>query len=144
MQRTIPVLCVVTGCENEENMQNWSDKNSVHFINTNMLFQSMVGVCCAKGGRFESTFVALREESKGIVWQNIVKYAKDTPEIFIQSSEGIMHKIKAVWNVFCTAFKMPGMRVLHWELHTGLVEMGAKDAEAAAVSTQFVNAIKKN
>lgn len=69
-----PAICVVTGCENEENMSDWVNKNKQHFSKNRMNFEAIIGTCFAKGGRMEVAYSPLREQSSNEVWEAIEKH----------------------------------------------------------------------
>lgn len=131
-------MCVVTGCENEEpTMQTWIVNNIESFKKVKLDFQDMVAVCCAKGGRMEKVYKPLREESEVAVWESIKKYASASPVQFIGSSTDFGKSLKSLWNGFCDFVHLPRLRILHWELHSGLVKMESEDKDASAIAQQF-------
>jgi len=75
----VPVICVVTGCENDESMQSWAKEHEASFAANNMNFKKVVGGCCAAGGRMEPVFADLREETKQAVWEAIDDWAESQP-----------------------------------------------------------------
>ncbi|CAF1547156.1 unnamed protein product [Adineta ricciae] len=66
-----PKICVVTGCENEFDMNQWAKANEAHFTRNNMVFQQILGTCFGRGGRFEKVFGPLRKESSIHLWNCI-------------------------------------------------------------------------
>jgi hypothetical protein len=71
MPKTIPIVCVVTGCENEWDMNRWAQANEPHFTRNHMMFQQILGTCFGHGGRFETVFGPLRKESSTHLWNSI-------------------------------------------------------------------------
>jgi len=100
-KQQIPVLGVVTNCENIEPMSRWVDDNEDVFVRNGMHFAGMVGTCFLKGGRFEAVVKPLREESVKTVWDAILTTSKeqsiDLITLFGSSSEFA----KDVWKNFC-------------------------------------------
>jgi hypothetical protein len=138
LQKKMPVLCVVTGCENEDPLQSWVTKNIESFKDAKLVFYDMVGTCCARGGRMENLYKDLREESKAVVWESINKHASKDPIVFIGESSSFNLSLKNSWNFFCThAPLMSNLRVIHWDLHAGLIKMGSNDKEATQFAAKF-------
>jgi predicted GTPase len=60
--KKIPVICVVTGLENEDSMSDWIKQNQPSYTKANMKFISMVGTCFERGNntRAESLYKPAR------------------------------------------------------------------------------------
>jgi hypothetical protein len=71
MPKTIPIICVVTGCENELDMNQWVEINRPYFERNGMIFREMLATCFGRGGRMEEVFVSLRKESATDLWETI-------------------------------------------------------------------------
>lgn len=62
-REAVPIIWVVTGCENEIDMDQWAETNRSHFERNQMFFNRILGTCCASGGRLQAAFAPLRKES---------------------------------------------------------------------------------
>lgn len=116
-QNTIPVICIVTHCEDNLNLSDWPAANSTEFTRRGFLFADMRGTCFGKGGRFESVFAALRAESTQSVVNSVLRHALPQPCVFLGDAHSVNNALRAVWNSFCdfaaratpsmSAFRMP-------------------------------------
>jgi predicted GTPase len=99
----IPVIAVVTGCENERNLQNWVEQNKIKFEQSSMKFNAIVGTCFGntEDGRLKEIFDELRPKSKQYVWEAIDKYASEEPVKFINGIGGIKTIVRNVVNNLC-------------------------------------------
>jgi GTPase Era involved in 16S rRNA processing len=120
-KQKIPILGVVTNCENEEPLSKWIDENENIFVTNGMKFAKMVGTCFRKGGRFETSDIKLREESAEKVWEAILSESTEQPIDLITSFGGTWKFALDIWNNFCAwvgneiwSEPVPGtMRLLH-------------------------------
>ncbi|CAF3143817.1 unnamed protein product [Rotaria socialis] len=98
----IPILCVVTNCENFEPMSQWVVENEFLFVKNQMHFVKMVGTCFQKGGRFEKSFQPLREESAETVWNSILTtFTEQTIDFITPYGSSSMFAMD-IWKNFCT------------------------------------------
>ena len=99
-QGKIPVLLVLTSCENEVPMQSWVDKNRASFEPFN--YEELVATCFAAGGPIETHFAPLRAESKEAVQQAILQHALHTPFKLYGVGTGLTlaNVLSRVWNEF--------------------------------------------
>ena len=67
----VPIICVVTRCENEFDMNQWAETNRSHFERNQMFFNRTLGTCFARGGRLEAVYAPLRKESGENLWKAI-------------------------------------------------------------------------
>ena len=79
-ERKVPVILVLTGCENEDPMSAWVDKNRGSF--SRFLYKALVPTCLAKGGALESHFAPLRIQSKDAILNAIKNHALPEPHRF--------------------------------------------------------------
>ena len=79
MPKNIPMIGVITGCENESDMNQWARTNRPHFERHGIMFDEMVGTCFGRGGRMESVFVELRQESARDLWAIIDQTFRSHP-----------------------------------------------------------------
>ncbi len=70
-EKRLPVLGVITCCENEEPIWAYAEKNRDHYARNGMKFTALVSTCFGRGGPLEVVFQELREESIERVWQMI-------------------------------------------------------------------------
>lgn len=71
MRKNIPMIGVITGCENELDLDRWAQKNRPHYERSGMKFNELIGTCFGRGGRMESVFAELRQESAIDLWKVI-------------------------------------------------------------------------
>jgi len=95
----VPVIGVVTGCENVEPMQRWVEENDHHFRMSKLRFGSLTAGCCAVGGRFEGVYSELRQITRASVWQAVTRAAAPEPVIFLKEENAFRAKIRQIINV---------------------------------------------
>jgi len=99
----IPVICVVTGCENYEPTQKWADDNNGEFKKAGMHFRQIVGVCFGRNGRLEPIFAQLRGPSKEAVYAAARDCAAETPVDFLGTdADGRWQVVRRTWDFFCS------------------------------------------
>jgi len=94
----VPVICVVTGCEEEEPMQKWVENNASTFKSSGMVFAEMIATCFRAGGRFEKTYEQLRAESAKNVWKAVIEKSADKPFNFIADAGGHETMAEKMWS----------------------------------------------
>jgi GTPase SAR1 family protein len=106
-QGSIPVILAVTGCENENPMISWVDKNKEAFTRFN--YKELVPTCFASGGRMEETFAPLRLQSQEHLLASIVLHALAEPSKLYGSgtSSSFSEALARIWNEFVTATGLP-------------------------------------
>ena len=134
----IPVICVITGCENEDPMSDWVKRNEDTFKNNGMKFHGMVATCFAKGGRLESVYRPLREQSAKDVWDTIINHAANTPVDFVKQSGGINTVFKRVWNFFCHWLGQSAWKWVNEHVRDILVRLGFGSQEANQMAEMFM------
>lgn len=106
-QGNIPVILVVTGCENESPMQVWIERNRRPF--ERFSYKEIIPTCLASGGPMEAHFAPLREESRRVVIQSIARdslpksfkiYGDGTGKTFSQA-------LTRIWNDFVDLAGLP-------------------------------------
>jgi GTP-binding protein EngB required for normal cell division len=132
--KRVPVLCVITGCENEEpEITSYAERNLAHFSAQGMNFSAVVSTCFAKGGRLEQIYQPLRGQSTGEVWSAIERAASRWPIVTVeQCPESMRHRFTSVWNHFCRWVKKPAWKAAlpHCtRIYAILDRMGIKDEE---------------
>ena len=106
-QRKIPVLLVVTGCENEDPMQTWVEKNRQSF--SQFGYHEIVATCFAEGGPLESHFEPLREQSRVLVLQAIDRLSLNEPSLLYGGNTGssFNQSLTSIWNSFVEISGLP-------------------------------------
>jgi len=94
-KRKIPVLLVVTGCENCD--EDWAEHNARFYEGNGMTFARIIDACFAKGGKLEPSYRLLREESARRTWAAILEHASEQPIDFLAGDgiEGVLMAIRA-------------------------------------------------
>ena len=97
-QGNIPVLLVLTGCENEDPMTAWLDRNRASYERFN--YKDMIATCFLTGGKFETHYAPLRVESTEQVLRAIVTNALSEPYRLYGEGTGstFSQTLKRVWN----------------------------------------------
>ncbi|CAF0964112.1 unnamed protein product [Adineta steineri] len=99
-KKKIPILCVVTNCENYEPLSQWVTENENTFKENQMTFDKMVGTCFKKGGRFEEMLKLLRKESAETVWNAILDISTEQPIDVVTSIKSPTMFASDIWNNF--------------------------------------------
>jgi GTPase Era involved in 16S rRNA processing len=133
----IPVICVITGCENEEPMSRWVTSNKRFFEENDMMFSDMIATCFAKGGRFEIGYKPLREESAKNVWKAIITHSTRTPVDFVSQSGGFSNLLRKVWNWFCTWSGHDAWKWINEHIRDMLIRLGFQSNEANDIAQDF-------
>lgn len=102
-QEKIPILLIVTHCEEEEPMSVWIEQNKHSFEHYNFNYHEMIATCFAKGKRekLEEIYAPLRVESKKNVIEAIKEHSLEKPKKFIVGSKGIRKVFIRAWGAFC-------------------------------------------
>ena len=82
-----PIICVVTVCVNELDMNQWAETNRAHFERNQMFFGRILGTCFACGGRLEKAFAPLRKDSGENLCKIHFTQAKSRPSVNRRSSQ---------------------------------------------------------
>jgi hypothetical protein len=106
-QNRIPVVLAVTGCENEEPMSAWVDKNRSAF--TRFAYKAIVPTCFAAGGRLEEFYAGLRAQSRDSLLAAIQSQATREPVLLFGPGTGSTFNdaLTRIWNEFVTLAKLP-------------------------------------
>ncbi len=106
-QQNIPIILVATGCENEEPMSLWANENSHHFINDGFEYKEIVSTCFAEGGRLETVYAPLRNESRTLVIDAILKNGLVMAKKIYIDQPSFDDLLKRAWNYFCDRTGLP-------------------------------------
>jgi GTPase SAR1 family protein len=106
-QKRIPVLLVVTGCENEHPMSAWVDKNQDAF--SRFSYKEIVPTCFASGGPLEEFFAPLRCQSREQLLRSVLANALDEPSRIYGPGTGnsFNEALTRIWNEFVTLAGLP-------------------------------------
>jgi GTPase Era involved in 16S rRNA processing len=142
-QHQIPVLCVITGCENEQPMADYAARNKDHYEKQDMIFTDIVSTCFAKGGPMENYYRDLRQQSYEAVWQMIVWYASQKPIVFLTDENSLIAAFKRVWNYFCDWLKKPTWRWtgINDQIDGTLERMGIRDG---GLRNEFIQTVQNS
>lgn len=97
-QRKIPVILVVTGCENEEPMSRWVQENQTHY--RAFAYRQLLATCFAGGGPLEAHYAALRTGSRAAVLNAIHAVSLPAPMKLFGPGTGVSSAgfFAKVWN----------------------------------------------
>lgn len=106
-QSRIPVVLAVTGCENEEPMSAWVDKNRTAF--TRFAYKALVPTCFAAGGPLEEFFAGRRAISREWLLAAIHAHATLKPVLLFGPGTGSTFNdvLTRIWNDFVTLAGLP-------------------------------------
>ena len=118
-QKTVPCILVVTGCENSDPMSAWADENKPEFEKQGFDYRDVVATCFASGGRFESVYAPLRDESRAAVLKGIVAHYTAAKRLY-QDEQGFFQVLKRAWNWVCRWLGHPDLEIV---VNTGIKKM---------------------
>lgn len=139
-QNSIPVLLVVTGCENVEPMSKWADENRVHYMKEDMDYKEIIATCFAETEieDFKPRFTRLRQESKEQLLTAIDRYATYSPIKIWKGEGGIIKTCKRLWNLFCDWFEVENWKAtINASLQQLLIRIGFSDEEATEIAKKW-------
>lgn len=108
-QRSIPVILVATGCENEQPMSAWGDANSRVFAESGFDYRAIVATCFSKGGKFERSYAPMRRKSRQDVLGAIVRHSLREPQAIYgtEATGGFDQVLTRIWNKFIDIAGLP-------------------------------------
>ena len=106
-EEKIPVLLVLTGCENEEPMTAWVGRNRKSF--ERFKYAEIISTCFMTGGKFESDYALLRTESKKLLLDAVLTHALASPRLLYGKGTGNTFSkiLMRVWNSFVDIGGLP-------------------------------------
>ena len=106
-QNQIPVVLAVTGCENEDPMQAWVDRNWQSFERFN--YREIVSCCFASRGPMEAHFRPLREQSRNLLLESIQAHSTQIPVKLYGEGTGstFSEALTRIWNEFVSLTGLP-------------------------------------
>jgi hypothetical protein len=111
----IPSILVVTGCENEQPMSAWVERNRAEFAK--FAYRDIIATCCARDGALAAHFAPLRETSRIAVIAAIQAYALPEPKLLYGAGTGTTFKQFAsrLWNEFADLAGLA--KEMRWQLN---------------------------
>jgi GTPase SAR1 family protein len=103
----IPVILVVTNCEEETPMSVWADENLQEFEQRGLKYQKIVCTSFARSKtnpRLEEIYADMRLESKASVISAIEECAAKSPIKIYETDKDWERLLKSVWNEFLNWF----------------------------------------
>lgn len=131
----IPVILVVTRCENEKTLDSWPKNNKMHLDDYGMKFVTIIGSVWLIGQNsiLESVYQQMRKESKEKVVEALSNFTLDRPNQISQSNIGNL--IRKIYNFFA--------RIFNWGLWMDTFEkllqkiFGYSDKEAIEQASHY-------
>jgi len=98
-----------------------------------MIFKQIISTCFAKGGRMETTFKELREQSVAQVWEEVAKCASQ--EVISFRVGGLVATLQ---RIIYLLFKIFGKRLLlNREIYNRLIALGIKPTTAKEITVMY-------
>lgn len=121
-QVTIPVISVVTGCEDVEPMSNWSKTNDPILKELGLKYEGVVCTCFATSAREElnKIYQSLRQDSVDTISNSIIKYAAEEPVKIYKDANEFIAVIKRTWNQICHWCELPDWT---WNVEKNLADI---------------------
>ena len=106
-QSRIPVILAVTGCENEQPMISWVERNKDAF--SRFSYKELVPTCFASGGPMEDFFAPLRAQSCEHLLRSIIQNALTEPSKLYGAGtdSSFSAALSRIWNEFITITGLP-------------------------------------
>ncbi|HRQ45776.1 MAG TPA: GTPase domain-containing protein [Rhodocyclaceae bacterium] len=103
----IPVILAVAGCENEDSMGDWVERNRSAFASYR--YRELIPCCFASAGPLEAHYVPLREQSREALMASIVRNALLEPEKIYGEGTGTSFSdaLSRIWNEFVEIAGLP-------------------------------------
>lgn len=103
----IPAILAVTGCENEEPMDAWVDRNGDAFERFG--YREVIACCFASGGPMETHYAPLRARSREALLESILRHSLREPaRLYGPGTESTFDKtLTRVWNEFVALAGLP-------------------------------------
>jgi Fe2+ transport system protein B len=106
-QGRIPVILAITGCENEQPMTAWVERNQAAF--SRFAYKALVPTCFAAGGPVESFYAPLRSQSREQLLSMIVSNALAEPlKLYgTGTNNSFDDALARIWNEFVSLAGLP-------------------------------------
>lgn len=135
---SVPLLLVITGCEDVEPMSAFIEQNADYFRINNIQYTRAVATCfaVAQTARLAAVYDQLRNESALAVWEAVASTSTAEPVQFVQRAGGFKVVLRRLAAEVFAALQWP-FSWLNRELHKLLTENGVPDAEARQIAIEF-------
>ena len=134
-QGKVPCVLVVNGCENSDPMFAWADANKPVFAEQGFEYKDVLATCFAAGGRFETAYAPLREESRTAVLKAIVTYYS-TAKALYKDEPGFFEVLKRARNRFCLWIGQPEFQfIVNKGIKNLLTRVGVPEKLAKALAS---------
>lgn len=144
-QNQIPVILAVTGCENEQPMQAWVERNQDAF--KRFKYQEIVSCCFAAGGPMEAHFQPLRVQSRELLLKAIEAHGTQVPvKIYGEGTSSTFNEaLTRIWNEFVSLAGLPEKyrRQVNESAHNLMKRLGVPQAIADAAITHIPELMKE-
>lgn len=135
----IPCILVATGCENDENIESWGQKNELTCREMGFEYATVLSTCFQKGGRFEKDLSSLRLSSAKNLKSAIIQYCLSEPVKIYVGENGFLDKVKKAWNWFCKWINKPEWGIgINEKLFNYLLRMKIPEKLAKSLATGIV------
>lgn len=139
-QKKIPVILVVTGCENIEPMSLWEEQNRHYYEEQGFDYKNILATCFAETviPDFKPRFDGLRLESKIKVLSTIEQYALEEPYKLYEQNNGFISLLKRIWNGFCDYIEAENWKItISKTLLNLLLRIGFNEKEAKELAEKW-------
>lgn len=130
----IPVILVMTGCENEQPMGAWVARNQQAF--SRFSYKMLIPSCFASGGPMEQYFAPLRIQSRDVLCEAIIDHALSAPAKLYGPGTGrsFSEALHSAWNEFVTLCGLPDKyrREVNESVYSLMKRLGVPQAIADA------------
>lgn len=144
-QNQIPVILAVTGCENEQPMQAWVERNQGAFKRFD--YQEIVSCCFAAGGPMEAHFQPLRVLSRELLLKAIEAHGTQAPvKIYGEGTSSTFNEaLTRIWNEFVSLAGLPDKyrRQVNESAYNLMKRLGVPQAIADAAITHIPELMKE-
>lgn len=144
-QNQIPVILAVTGCENEQPMQAWAERNQEAFERFG--YKEIVSCCFASGGPMEGHFQPLRAQSRASLLNAIESHGTEVPvKIYGEgTSSSFSEALTRIWNEFVSLAGLPKKyrRQVNESAYDLMKRLGVPQAIAEAAITHIPDLMKE-
>lgn len=134
----IPTILAATGCENVDPMSKWKNDNSAAFARKGLDYDDIICTCFANGGRLESVYKDLRNESREALLGAIETYATPEPIKLYSTYQGFIAALKRAWNWFANWL---GFEELMFQFNEGLIQLLVRIGFTRDEAKEFVSQI---
>ena len=106
-QGNIPAILILTGCEDDEPMSAWVEKNRDAF--RRFRYRELIATCFKQGGKKENDYAPLRVQSRELVIRSVLAHALANPARIYGPGTGstIDQTLTRLWNEFVTLVRLP-------------------------------------